>query len=167
MAITGKSSGWTRPCRRADVRNSGLSLVVDSDKEIVILEGELRAAQLAADVQALDRLIDDDLLFAGPTGELATKADDLEAHRSGVVRFRAHEPEEMRIRKVGADVVVVALRTRLVVDVHGMTHRGTFRYTRVWQRRDGRWRIVAGHVSEVSGPGAPEDPGSRGAHHEG
>ena len=123
--------------------------MTDQDPEIVALEGELRRAQLAADVDVLDRLIDDDLLFTGPGGDLATKADDLAAHGSGVVRFRAHEPEEMRIQKVGADVAVVALRTRLVVDVHGATHRGTFRYTRVWQRRDGRWRIVAGHVSQV------------------
>jgi uncharacterized protein (TIGR02246 family) len=121
----------------------------DPDSEIAALEGELRNAQLAADVSTLDRLIDDDLLFTGPTGELATKADDLAAHRSGVVRFRSHDPEDMHIRKVGSDVAVVALRTRLVVEVHGVTHRGTFRYTRVWQRRDGRWRIVAGHVSEA------------------
>jgi ketosteroid isomerase-like protein len=123
--------------------------VIDPDPEIVALESELRAAQLAADVEALDRLIDEDLLFAGPTGELATKAEDLAAHGSGVVRFRAHEPEELRVRKVGSDVAVVALRTRLVVEVHGVTHRGTFRYTRVWHRQGGRWRVVAGHVSEV------------------
>ena len=119
------------------------------DPEIAALEGELRAAQLAADVEALDRLIDEDLLFTGPDGRLATKAEDLAAHAGGVVRFRAHEPEDMRIRKVGADVAVVSLRTRLIVDVDGRTHRGTFRYTRVWHRESGRWRVVAGHVSEV------------------
>ena len=137
--------------------------MIDPDPEIVGLEGELRRAQLAADVEALDRLIDEDLLFTGPTGDLATKAEDLAAHESGMVRFRAHEPEEMRIRKVGTDVAVVALLARLIVDVHGVTHRGTFRYTRVWHRRDGRWRIVAGHVSEVPGQetsGAAPDPES-------
>ena len=135
--------------------------MTDPEKEIVELEGELRRAQLASDIQALDRLIDDDLLFTGPNGELATKADDLSAHRSGVVKFRAHEPEEIRVRRVGADVAIVALRTRLVVEVHGVTHRGTFRYTRVWHHRDGGWRIVAGHVSEVPNavPGPEEaDP---------
>ena len=132
--------------------------LADPDLEIVVLEGELRKAQLAADVEALDRLIDEDLLFTGPTGELATKADDLAAHGSGVVRFREHEFKDVQVRKVGADVAVVALLARLVVDVHGATHRGTFRYTRVWHRRDGRWRIVAGHVSEI--PAAESgDPG--------
>ena len=123
--------------------------MTDPDPEIVALEGELRRAQLAADVDALDRLIDEDLLFVGPNGEPATKAEDLAAHASGIVRFREHDPEDMRIRMVGADVAVVSLRTRLVVEVHSVTHRGTFAYTRVWHRQGERWRIVGGHVSEV------------------
>ena len=125
-------------------------LVGAPDPEIVSLEAELRAAQLAADVPALGRLISDDLLFTGPDGQLATKAQDLEAHGSGVVRFRSHEPEELRIRRVGADVAVSALRTRLEVEVAGTLVGGTYRYTRVWAREaDGKWRVVGGHVSEV------------------
>ena len=121
------------------------------DDEIVVLEAELRAAQLAADVAALDRLIADDLLFAGPDGQLGTKAQDLDAHGSGVVRFRAHEPEELRVRRVGTDVAITSLRTRLAVEVGGNIVHGTFRYTRVWAREDGRtWRVAGGQVSEIA-----------------
>jgi ketosteroid isomerase-like protein len=129
-------------------------LVGAGDAEIVALEAALRAAQLAADVPALARLISDDLLFTGPDGQLGTKAQDLEAHGSGVVRFRSHVPEELRIRRVGADVVVTALRARLDVEVAGTLVRGTYRYTRVWAREgDGQWRVVGGHVSEVARQG--------------
>ena len=122
----------------------------EADPEIVACEEQLRDAQLNADVDALDRLIADDLLFTGPDGRLATKAQDLDAHRSGVVRFRAHEPEELRIRRVGPDVAIVALRARLGVEVAGTVQRGTYRYTRVWAReRGGAWHVVGGHVSEV------------------
>jgi ketosteroid isomerase-like protein len=121
--------------------------------EIVACEGALRAAQLAADTAALDRLLSDALLFTGPDGELGTKAADLEAHGSGVVRFRAHEPEELRVRRVRDDVAVSALRARLAVEVAGTLHRGTYRYTRVWAREGGGpWRVVGGHVSEVRAP---------------
>ena len=124
-------------------------LVGSADPELVALEAELRAAQLVADVAALDRLISEDLLFTGPDGQLGTKAQDLEAHRSGVVRFRSHVPEELRVRRVGADVAVSALRARLEVEVAGTLHRGTYRYTRVWAREEGgAWRVVGGHVSE-------------------
>jgi uncharacterized protein (TIGR02246 family) len=121
-----------------------------SDAEIAKLEAQLRQAQLDGDVGALDALIADDLLFTGPNGQLATKAQDLDAHRSGIVRFRSHEPEELRVRRAGPDVAIAALRARLVVEVAGDTHRGTFRYTRVWVREGGTWRIAGGHVSQVS-----------------
>ena len=125
-------------------------LVGPPDPEIVALEARIRAAQLAADVGLLESLIADELLFTGPDGQLATKAQDLEAHRSGVVRFRAHEPEELRIRRVGENVAVSALRARLAVEVAGTLVEGTSRYTRVWAREDGRsWRVVAGHVSKI------------------
>jgi ketosteroid isomerase-like protein len=129
-------------------------LAGDADPEIVAMEARLRDAQLAADVGALDALISDDLLFTGPDGQLGTKAGDLDAHRSGAVRVRAHEPEELRVRRVGADVAVCALRTRLVVEAGGATFQGTYRYTRVWARENGGpWRVVGGHVGEV--PAAP------------
>ena len=121
-----------------------------ADPEIAALERELRTAQLAADVSALDRLIADKLLFTGPDGRLGTKAQDLEAHASGVVRFRSHEPEELRVCRVGKNVAIAALRARLAVEVAGMITRGTYRYTRVWAReKGGPWRVVGGHVSEV------------------
>jgi ketosteroid isomerase-like protein len=126
------------------------ALVGAADPEIVALEARLRAAQLAADVAALDALIADALLFTGPDGQLGTKAQDLAAHGTGAVRFRAHEPEELRVRRVGADVAVTALRARLAVEVAGTLVRGTYRYTRVWAREGGGpWRVVGGHVSAV------------------
>jgi ketosteroid isomerase-like protein len=136
---------------RHDAAVMHAALVGPADDEIVALEAALRRAQLDADVAALDAVIADELLFTGPDGQPGTKAQDLEAHRSGVVRFRAHEPEELRIRRIGVDVAVTALRARLAVEVGGTLVRGTYRYTRVWAREDGeRWRVVGGHVSEVA-----------------
>jgi hypothetical protein len=88
-------------------------VVGPADPDIVACEARLRAAQLGADVAALDALIADELLFTGPDGQLGTKAQDLESHGSGVVRFRGHAPEELRMRRVGPGVVVTALRARL------------------------------------------------------
>jgi ketosteroid isomerase-like protein len=137
------------PMHDMDVASIASVLVGDADKEIVELEVRIRRAQLDADVVALDALISDDLLFTGPDGQVGTKAQDLDAHRSGLVRFRAHEPEEMRVRRVGPDVAIVALRARLAVEVAGTLIRGTHRYTRVWAREDGEWRVVGGHVAPV------------------
>ena len=134
----------------ADVKPLAAVLVGPPDAEIVELEARIRAAQLAADVEALDVLIDEDLLFTGPDGTLGTKAQDLAAHGSGVVRFREHVPIELRVRRVGADVAVVALLAQLAVEADGTLVRGAYRYTRVWARNArGVWRVVGGHVSAV------------------
>src|SRR4051812_3204396 len=119
-------------------------LVGPDDAEIVTLEAALRTAQLAADVDALDRLIADELLFTGPDGQLATKAQDLAAHRSGTLRIREHVPTELRIRRLGPDAAIVALRTRLTVDLQGSTITGTYRYTRIWAREQAQWRVAGG-----------------------
>ena len=132
-----------------DLSPMASTLVGEPDDEIVELEARMRAAQLDADVAALDALISDDLLFTGPDGNIGTKAQDLEAHRSGLVRFREHEPEELRVRRIGLDVAIVALQARLAVEVAGSLSRGTYRYTRVWAREDGTWRVAGGHVSAV------------------
>ena len=132
-----------------DVARMAAVLVGPADDEMIELEARLRGAQLEADVPALDALISDDLLFTGPDGQLGTKAQDLDAHGSGLVRFREHEPEELRVRRVGPDVAIVALKTRLAVEVAGSLVRGTHRYTRVWAREGAAWRVVGGHVAAV------------------
>ena len=139
-----------------DVARMQAVVVGWADREIVLLEAALRAAQLSADVKTLDSLIAEELLFAGPDGRLGSKAEDLAAHGSGVVRFRVHEPEELRVRAVGDSVRVASLQARLTVEVGGALVSGTYRYTRVWARENGGpWRVVAGQVSEVTtGSGA-------------
>lgn len=134
------------------------ALVGTPDPEIVAVEAQLRAAQLEANVEMLDALIADTLLFTGPDGQLGTKAEDLAAHESGAVCFRTHEPEELRVLRIGNDVALTALRTRLAVEVGGTLFQSTYRYTRVWARVDGgSWRVVGGHVSEVP-PAVESDP---------
>jgi ketosteroid isomerase-like protein len=144
-----------QPTSTISMTNSGLALmesvfVGDADPEIAGLEARLRNAQLTADTRALSELISEQLLFVGPDGELATKEQDLAAHASGTVRFREHEPEELLVRRIGSEVAITSLRARLLVEVAGTVASGVYRYTRVWCREDGQWRVAGGHVSEVS-----------------
>ncbi len=117
-----------------------------TDDVIRALEERLWAAQLAADVATLDELIADDLLFAGPTGELATKAEDLEQHRSGALKITKLVPVDYRLREIPGGAITSVLMDGAAI-VQGQPVSGLLRYTRVWIQENGRWRIAGGHLS--------------------
>ena len=73
-------------------------------------EARLYTAMSASDVSELDMLIADDLLFVGPTGELATKAMDLEVHRTGGKQFHEFVTKELEIRVWSEDFVLVSAK---------------------------------------------------------
>jgi ketosteroid isomerase-like protein len=125
--------------------DAGISL---SDDSLAASELALRQAQLASDVSALERLVDDALVFTGPDGIVYGKQDDLEAHRRGLVRITRLEPSEERIQRFGK-IAIVNVRMEMSGTFQGASFAGPFRYTRVWYARPDGWRIVAGHVSAV------------------
>ena len=122
------------------------------EEEVLACEAQLRRAQVAADVEALDGLLDDELLFSGLDGALASKADDLAMHRSGRLRITRMEPLEIRLLTLGEGVVAASAKMDAAAVMEGATVEALLRYTRVWRKRDGRWRVAAGHLSAVTAP---------------
>ena len=117
---------------------------------IIAREEELRQAQLASDAQALDRLLDDELVFTALDGSVVGKADDLALHRSGRLRITRMDPAVRHILHLGRVVVVsVLMQASAVLD--GGEVSGPLCYTRVWCERADGWRVVAGHMSAVPG----------------
>jgi ketosteroid isomerase-like protein len=116
---------------------------------IVGLEEKLQQAMLSSNVQALDELIADDLVFTMHTGLVITKQDDLEAHRTGIQKFTAIDLTDQQIRHYG-DCAVVTLKAHLTGVFQGQDYSACYRFTRVWIKRGNRWQIAAGHVSPVS-----------------
>ncbi len=108
----------------------------------------LRHAQFSNDTDALDRLLDDTLVFTGPDGAVHGKADDLHAHRERWLRLTRLDPSEEHIQRFG-HIAVVSVRMEMVGSFKGIPFAGPYRYTRVWCARPDGWRIVAGHVSAV------------------
>jgi len=121
---------------------------MNADEEILECETELQRAQLASDVDALRRLLGDELVFTSIDGSLATKNDDLSLHRSGRLRITRMEPVERRLLHLGVtSIVSVKMDAAAVLD--GVSMTGMLRYTRVWHKRSGNWQVVAGHMSTV------------------
>jgi ketosteroid isomerase-like protein len=111
-------------------------------------EATLRQAQLKGDVAALDRLLDDALVFTGPDGAVYGKAEDLDGHRSGWIKIAHLQPSEERMQVFG-NIGVVSVRMDMAGTFKGAPFSGPMRYTRIWCEGADGWRIVAGHVSPI------------------
>lgn len=122
--------------------------VPHSTDDLEAAELELQRAVVAADVVALDALLDDEVEFVGPDGSVVSKADDIEAYRSGRLRITEFAVERQRVR------VIEELGTTDVVATVTGTHEGApfrtrLRYQRTWRLSDA-WTVVSAHASPVT-----------------
>ena len=124
---------------------------MNSEIETQIRESEARlyAAMLASDLSELDLLIADDLLFAGPTGELATKAMDLELHRTSGTEFHELVPKELEMRIWSEQFVLASAKVFLSGTYLGNAFAGDYRYMRIWRKANNSWQIMGGSVSAM------------------
>jgi hypothetical protein len=128
-------------------------------------ERRLQRAQLTSDVTALDRLIDDRLVFTGPDGNLYSKQDDLHVHRSGRQSMTRVDEEDLAVLVVGDTGVTWFLGT-LEGTIAGEPFLARVRYTRTWiLDEDNGWRLIAAHVStadrNTAAAGRPNDASHR------
>jgi ketosteroid isomerase-like protein len=119
------------------------------ESSVTDCEEQLRHAQLNGDVEALERLLDDALVFTAVDGSVVGKRDDLALHRSGRLRITKIEPSDLRVLDLG-DVAVVSVRMNAEAVLDGVAARSPLRYTRIWNRRREGWRVIAGHMSVIS-----------------
>jgi hypothetical protein len=120
----------------------------DVESTIRALEERLWRAQLSADVETLDELIADELLFTGLSGSLETKAADLQQHRSGALKITKLEPVEFRVRVIPGGAIT-SVKMDAAALLAGKLTTATLRYTRIWISEGGRWQIAGGHMSVV------------------
>ena len=120
-----------------------------TESEIIACEKRLYAAMLASDISTLQELIADDILFVGPSGEIMSKQMDLDSYSSGKMKVIELEPKEQEIRCFDNSAVAV---TKIFVSVilEGNPVSANMRYTRVWNRTENGWRILAGHCSPIA-----------------
>src|SRR3954447_4436809 len=130
--------------------------MVDFESTIRAVEERLWRAQLSGDVEVLDDLIADDLLFTGLAGSLESKAADLQQHASGALKITKLEPLEFRVRPIPGGAIT-SVKMDAAALIAGKLTSATLCYTRVWISDGDRWRIAGGHMSAVP-PGDMRQP---------
>ena len=117
--------------------------------QIIELEERLRQAMLASNVARLNTLIAPELLFTSYQGQVISKQQDLDMHRSGLLNITELTPSDQRIQ-LYEGFSVVSVQMHLVGSYDGNAFDQCIRFTRTWAiSTAGSVQIVAGHASLV------------------
>jgi len=115
-----------------------------AEKEIRDELEELRTAPMkdsAEGVQIVDKYYADELVRIPGFGAVFTKAEALEGYRAGKVKVESLDYSDVKIRVDGKMAVVTGIETGKGVQM-GVPWTGTYRWSRVFVKRDGIWKNV-------------------------
>ena len=118
------------------------------EQAIKKLDQERIQAQIGADTVALDRIYADDFIGVGPSGRVRTKAQVISDFTSGELKFQSITTDEVQVRVYENTAVETGLSTMVGQDKGKAVPRDT-RFTRVWVKQQGHWRLVSNHYSSV------------------
>lgn len=125
-----------------------MSSLLLTEQKILETENQLREAMKKSDVEILEQLLHDDLLFVLPSGEVITKKTDLETHQSGNLVLEEITSSIDSIKQIDENVVVT-LSSNLKGKMLEQNFEGNFRYLRVWKMFDGQLKVIAGSCVAV------------------
>src|ERR1041385_2726358 len=117
-------------------------------EEIKKVDRERIQAQVHADAVALDRIYADDFIGVGPSGTVRTKKDVLADFTSGTLKFQSITTDDVLVRVYGNAAVETGLSTMKGQDAQRVVPEEN-RFTRVWIKQRGQWRLVANHYSNL------------------
>jgi hypothetical protein len=116
--------------------------------QVMEAEKQLLSAMKSSNVEQLDGLLHDDLLFITPDGLVITKEMDLASHAAGsmVIEQIASTVDTVNIIEDTA-VAIITIRTKgKMLD---QPFEGTFRYVRVWKLFGRKWKVIAGSCTQA------------------
>ncbi|HEU4983602.1 MAG TPA: nuclear transport factor 2 family protein [Acidobacteriaceae bacterium] len=120
----------------------------DLQKHIETLEMQWRDAVIHHNVRVMDRLLADDYLGISANGTVETKAEELAQSRAGTLRIKSLDLSDIKVRIYG-NTAVVTSRAELT-GMNGQSDiSGNYRYTRVYNKRYGQWKIISFEASRI------------------
>jgi ketosteroid isomerase-like protein len=126
--------------------------------QIEALESQMEQAEMTGNTTVMANLLAEDYLGIYSDGTLATKVETIQGFQDGSTHFTKIHTSDRKIRVYGATAVVTS-KALVAGTSHGQNIDGHYRYTRVYHRIDGVWKIVSFEASAIQVHGY-EDTGS-------
>lgn len=128
------------------------------EREILAQEERLTGATRELDLEALDRLYANDIMFTGVTGAICDKVSLMDEARRGVAERQAaaqtkhfvasFDKEDIRVVAHG-DTAVTSYRFIVTIQRDGQETKRRYRTTNVWMKRAPGWQVIAGHTASL------------------
>jgi len=152
VLLTAVAMGWSAPAFCAAWNNQPLhEKKHDAKRQVEALEEQWRVAQLAGDVVTMDKLLSDDYIGISMTGQVNTKMQQLDRMRMHKVALTKLDLGDRQVKLIGS-IAIVTSRAEVEGTNDGLPIKGTFRYTRVYQRLpSGEWKITSFEATRVPG----------------
>jgi ketosteroid isomerase-like protein len=117
-------------------------------KEIEVLEQQWQQATVTNNIGEMNRLLADDYVGITSNGTVENKQQALAQRSAGTVRIIKLDITDTHVRVYGDTAVVISQ-----ADLEGTNGTsdisGQYRYTRVYNRRLGQWKIVSFEASRM------------------
>jgi Domain of unknown function (DUF4440) len=119
-----------------------------ADTSLGALEREWNDARIRADGQALDALLDSGWTMIHVDGRVESRDSYIKGIASGARQIQAVVKEEQTIQTRG-NLAIVSGVVRQRGSRRGEVREGRLRFTHVWIRDGGRWRMLLSHSTEL------------------
>jgi uncharacterized protein (TIGR02246 family) len=120
-----------------------------AEQQIMALNREWADAIVRGDVAALDRLFADDMVVTSGSGEVRNKSQEMDDLRPNAdIKTYFFITDDVRVR-VYKDAAVVTGLARWRIRYQGRDIDHQRRYTSVYVKQQGRWRIVAQQLTRL------------------
>lgn len=131
----------------------------DAKRQIEDMETEWRDAQITGNVGEMEKLLSDDYFGISMTGQVTTKEQQLDRIRLRTLVLSKIDLSDVKVKLIGSTAIVTS-RAEVEGMSDGAAMRGSFRYTRVYQRTAaGLWRITNFEATRMTGGGDRADRG--------
>ena len=121
------------------------------EQQISAISREMTDAFLkggAEGAAVLDKIYAEDYTGIRGDGRVLTKAQEIEAYKSGAIKYQTNETKESKIHVYGTSAVSTSLAFSSSTR-QGTTYSGMTRNARFWVKRQGNWKCVYYQTTRV------------------
>ncbi|GGH12382.1 nuclear transport factor 2 family protein [Sphingobacterium alkalisoli] len=111
--------------------------------EIIEQENRLYEAITESNINTLEELLHDDLLFVIPSGDVITKEIDLRTYRDGTLKINTITPQ-IEALNIIEDMAVIIVSMKIMGSYNAEPFEAQYRYIRFWKKFKEGIKVVGG-----------------------